>query len=389
VSVMKHIRLLNPAVVFVLLLGLAVSCKSVPSESIKIAIMGPLSGNVKPFGEANRDGALLAIEEWNARGGVLGSPVEAVLEDCIFDSMQAIAEVTTEVIEEDEVHFIIGGIAHDAIIMSRIANPRKVLHISASSPDYLVTVDEEGRNKPYSFRAVPLDASMAKAVAVFAIEELGAHTAGVLYNEEDDIETHYAEWFRDGFQERGGIVSIFEPYDRTAYTHAHEYPWDSLSKVADADCDVLFLPGYSPVVNRIAEQAKEKSISATLLGSDAWDVSPQLDLKSLEGSYYWSRYSSTDPRDMVQDFIIAYEDKYGIEPDAYAALAYDAANILLQAIAEAGTADPGQVKDAVMGLKFEGITGGGTFDQFGNPVKEVAIVKIEGGRAVFHEFVTP
>jgi len=216
---MKHIRLLNPVVVFVLLLGPAVSCKSVPSEPIKIAILGPLSGNVKPFGEANRDGTLLAIEEWNAKGGVLGSPIEVVVEDCVFDSMQAIAEVTTKVIEEDGVHFIIGGIAHDAIIMSRIANPRKVLHISASSPDYLVTVDEEGRNKPYSFRAVPLDSFMAEAMAAFAIEELGAHTAGVLYNEEDDIETHYAEWFRDDFQEREGVVSIFEAYDRSGQPH--------------------------------------------------------------------------------------------------------------------------------------------------------------------------
>jgi len=384
---MKHIRLLNPVVVFVLLLGPAVSCKSVPSEPIKIAILGPLSGNVKPFGEANRDGTLLAIEEWNAKGGVLGSPIEVVVEDCVFDSMQAIAEVTTKVIEEDGVHFIIGGIAHDAIIMSRIANPRKVLHISASSPDYLVTVDEEGRNKPYSFRAVPLDSFMAEAMAAFAIEELGAHTAGVLYNEEDDIETHYAEWFRDDFQEREGVVSIFEAYDRTAYTHAHEYSWDSLNKVADAGCDVLFLPGYSPVVNRIAEQAKEKSIRVTLLGSDAWDASPQLDLESLEGSYYWSRYSPTDPRDVVQDFITAYEDKYGIEPDAYAALAYDAANILLQAIAQAGTADPGQVKDVMIGLRFEGVTGGGTFNEFGDPVKEVIIVKAEGGRRIFHGFV--
>jgi len=389
VSIVKRIRLLNSTVVLVSLLGIVAGCKPTPSEPVKIAILGPLSGNVKPFGEANRDGALLAIEEWNAKGGVLGLPVEVVVEDCVFDSMEAIAAVTTRVIEEDGVHFIIGGIAHDAIIMSRIANPRKVLHISASSPDYLATVDEESRNKPYSFRAVPLDSFMAEAMAAFAIEELGAHTAGVLYNEENDIETHYAEWFRDGFQERGGNISIFEAYDRSAYTHAHEYSWDTLDQVADANCDVLFLPGYSPVVNRIAEQTKEKSIRVTLLGSDAWDASPQLDLESLEGSYYWSRYSPTDPRDMVQDFIIAYKDKCGIEPDAYGALAYDAANILLQAITEAGTADPEQVKDAMVGLKFEGVTGGGTFDEFGDPIKEVAIVRVEGGRRIFHGFVMP
>jgi len=345
---------------------------------------------VKPFGEANRDGALLAIEEWNERGGVLGVPVETVVRDCVFNDMQATAEVTTKVIEEDKVRFIIGGIAHDAITMSRIANPKRVLHISASSTDYPVTVDEEGDNKPYSFRAVPLDAFMAEGMAAFAVEQLGAHTAGVLYNEENDIETHYAEWFRDGFQERGGVVSIFEAYDHSAYTHAHDYAWDYyLDKVAGAYCDVLFLPGYYPVVNRIAEQAQQKGIGATLLGSDTWDVSPQLDLRLLEDSYYWSRYSPTDPRGMVQDFIAAYKDKYGSEPNAYAALAYDAANILLQAIAEAGTTDPERVKDTMAHLRFEGVTGEGAFDEFGDPIKEVAIIKIEGGQRAFHEFVLP
>jgi len=62
---------------------------------------------------------------------------------------------------------------------------------------------------------------------------------------------------------------------------------------------------------------------------------------------------------------------------------------LLQAIAQAGTADPGQVKDVMIGLRFEGVTGGGTFNEFGDPVKEVIIVKAEGGRRIFHGFVMP
>jgi len=220
-------------------------------------------------------------------------------------------------------------------------------------------------------------------------DQLQARSAGVLYNEDNDIETHYAEWFRDAFQEREGIVSVFEAYDRSAYTDPREGSWDVLDDVADAGCDVLFPPGYPPVVNRIAEEAQKNGLRATLLGSDAWGPSPHLDLALLEGSYYWSRFAPANPGDDVQAFIAAYEDSYGVAPDAYAALAYDAANVLLQAIAEARTTDAKQVKNVLTQVSFEGITGSGTFDEYGNPVKEVAIVKIEGSRAAFHKFVMP
>jgi len=394
----RHIRLLNSAIVLVLLAGLTASCKPAPPEPVKIAILGPLSGNVKPFGEANRDGALLAIEEWNAKGGVLGLPIEAVVEDSKCDA-QAARDVATKVIKQDGVGFIIGGVcSSESIPISEIANVKGVLQISPSSSHPQVTVDEEGRNKPYSFRAVPLDAFMSEVMAAFTIEELGGDTAGVLYNEDSDSATHLAEFFRDAFTGRGGFVPVFAPlgHNQTDFS-------DVLTEVMETECDVLFAPHDYPDPVLIAKQAKEKGVRATMLGSDYWDVPDwDLDLRAVDGSYYFSLYPTEvtlmqgkehsrplDPRDLVQHFTAAYEEKYGTQPDPIAALAYDAANILLQAIAEAGTADPGQVKDVMMGLRFEGVTGGGTFDEFGDPIKEVAIVRVEGGRRIFHGFVMP
>ncbi|MEA3377342.1 MAG: ABC transporter substrate-binding protein [Chloroflexota bacterium] len=382
-------KVLNAAAALIVLSSLSTGCRASPPVSVKVAILGPLSGNVKSYGEANRDGALLAIKEWNARDGVLGVPIEPTIQDCIFDDMEATAKVTTRLIEEGNIRLIVGGIAHDAITISRIAGAKKALHISASSADIAVTVDEEGVNKPYSFRAVALDSSMVDALAAFAVEELGGRTAAVLYNEENDRETHYAAWFRDGFEARGGAVPVFEPYDRLAYTQPDTYPWASLDQVTEAGCDALFLPGYSTVANSVARLCRERDVRATLLGSDAWHVSPDLDLELLEGSFYWTRYSPDDPRETVRGFIAAYEQEHGTDPDEYAALAYDATNILLDAVAKAGTGDPEHVREVMAELEFEGVTGKGSFDQLGNPVKDVAIVRIEHGERHFHRRVPP
>ena len=109
----------------------------------------------------------------------------------------------------------------------------------------------------------------------------------------------------------------------------------------------------------------------------------------VEGGYFSNHYSPADPRPLVQDFVAAYKAKYGAEPDALATLAYDAAGILLQAIADAGADDPTLVKDAMAAVKYEGVSGEITFDAQHNPVKKAAVNKVENGQFVFYKFVTP
>jgi len=158
--------------------------------------------------------------------------------------------------------------------------------------------------------------------------------------------------------------------------------------VVDADVDVLFLPDYYNKVNVIAKQAKERGFEGIMQGGDGWD-SPLLDLEAVDGGYHSNHYSPADPRPIVQNFVSTYEEKYGAAPDALAALAYDAARVLLQAISEAGVDDPAAVRDALQNIEYEGVAGSIVFNEVGDPQKTAAINQVTGGKIEFVKFVAP
>ena len=350
-----------------------------PGFPVKVAIVVPLSGDVKTFGESTRDGALMAIEEAKAAGW----QIDVVLADSKCDAQEA-ANAANKVIFEDGVKYIIGEVCSSASIpISQIAEANGVLQISPTSTNPAVTVNEDGSTKQYVFRACFLDPFQGEVMASFAKDDLGAKTAAVLYDVGNDYVKGLAEYFKESFEKMGGKVSVFEAYtkDDTDFSAV-------LGKVAAANVDVLFLPDYYAKNNLIAAQVKEKGIKATLLGGDGWD-SPELRFDLFEGGYFSNHYSPADPRPVVQNFVKAYQAKYGAVPDALATLAYDAAKILLQSISEAGVDDPAVVKDKMAAINYEGVSGQITYDAQHNPVKKAAIVKIEGGKPTFYKFVAP
>lgn len=383
---MRNYKVISALALLVIVAGLLTGCPQQTPEAkepIKIAVLGPLTGDVATFGESNRDGALMAIEEWNAKGGVLGRQIEAVIGDTKCDAGEA-ANVANKVIFEDKVHYIVGAVCSSASIpISEIANPNKVLQISGTSTNPAVTVNEDGSNKEYVFRACFLDPFQGEVNAAMAYDELGLRTAAVLYDVGNDYVKGLAEYFKSAFEVKGGAVPIFEAYtkDDTDFSAL-------LTKVADSGADVLFLPDYYAKNNLIAAQIKDQGLDIQLLGGDGWD-SPELNLPLFEGGYHSNHYSPADPRDIVQNFVKAYADKYGAEPDALATLGYDAAVILLKSIEAAGVDDPEKVKDAMASIKVEAVSGEIYFDENGDPIKMAAIIKVEGGQKVFYKFVAP
>ncbi|MFO7916898.1 MAG: ABC transporter substrate-binding protein [Anaerolineae bacterium] len=367
-------------ITILLIATLAVSgCELAQSKTLNIAILGPLSGDVKTFGESNRNGALMAIEEAREEG----MEIETIIEDTRCDAQEA-ANAANKVIFEDEVKFIVGAVCSSASIpISEIAEANEVLQISGTSTNPDVTINEDGSNKEYVFRACFLDPFQGRVMATFAREELEAETAAVLYDVGNDYVKGLAEYFEEAFEELGGTVAVSEAYtkDDTDFSAV-------LGKVKDAEVDVLYLPDYYAKNNLIAAQVEEKDIEATLLGGDGWD-SPELEFELFEGGYHSNHYSPADPRPVVQDFIEAYEEEHGAVPDALATLGYDATKILLQAIEEADSQDPAKVKDAMADIEYEGVSGEITFDEYGDPIKSAAIVEIKDAKPEFHKFVSP
>ncbi len=351
---------------------------------LKIAILAPLSGDVATFGESTRDGALLAIEEWNAKGGVLGRQIETVVEDSQCSAEPAVS-AANKVINQDQVKFIIGEVCSSASIpVSEVVMAKgDVLQISPTSTNPQVTVDENGNVKSMVFRACFIDPFQGTVAAKFALEELGAQTAAVFLDQGNDYVRGLAEFFRDAFEAGGGQVVVWE-----TYTGEDQDFSAILTKVKDANPDILYLPDYYSTVNVIASQAREMGITAVMMGGDGWDSS-DLDREATDGGYYTNHYSGDDPRPVVQDWVQKYVAKYGSEPDALATLAYDAANILLQAIEKAGTDDARVVAQTMAGMEFDVVSGHISFDEHHNPVKSAVILQVKDGQIIYISTVSP
>jgi branched-chain amino acid transport system substrate-binding protein len=351
---------------------LTTGCKA-KSNKIKIAILAPLSGPVPTFGVSTRDGALLAIEEWNKNGGVLGNQIEVIIADsqCTPDPAQNAAN---KVIDQDKVHYIIGEVCSKAsIAISNIAEAKKVVQISPTSTNPQVTKNVDGSTKSYVFRACFTDDWQGGSAAKYAIEKLGAKTAYVLFDQGNDYVAGLAEYFAQAFAAKGGTV-----LGKDAYT-AQDTDFSAiLAKVANANPDILYVPDYYPAVNLIGNQAKEKGVTAVMMGGDGWD-SPQLDLKAVDGGYFSNHYAPDEQLPIVQNFIANYKAKYGSTPDALAVLAYDATNMMLNAIKQVGSDNPSKVKDILATGTFESVSGTIKLDANHNPVKSAFIMKIKDG----------
>jgi branched-chain amino acid transport system substrate-binding protein len=358
-------------------------------KEIKIAILAPLSGAVPTFGVSTRDGALLAIDEWNAKGGVLGAKIVPVVADSQCEADPAV-NAANKVIDQDKVGYIIGEVCSKASIpMSEVVNAKHVVQISPTSTNLNVTIDSNGAVKPYTFRACFIDPFQGTVGAKFALDNLKAKKAFVLFDQGNDYVRGLAEAFEAAFTGGGGEI-----VGKETYTGQDTDFSAILAKVSEAKPDVIYLPDYYNIVNLVAAQAKEKGITAPFMGGDGWD-SADLDKKAAEGGYFTNHYSEQDTRPIVQAWLKTYGDKYkdkdgkAIVPDALATLSYDATNLMIAAIQKAGVDDPTKVKDAMAALEWEGVSGKITFDKNHNPIKAAVVLQVKDGKVVYVATVAP
>jgi branched-chain amino acid transport system substrate-binding protein len=391
---MRLNKYLSIIIIIALLVPLALSgCAKSGGKTIKVGVIAPMTGDVKTFGESTKEGAQLAIEEWNTKGGINGKKVEMVLGDDKGDAAEA-SNAGTKMIKQDGIKFIVGSVQSKCSIpISAIANDNKVIMITGTSTNGKVTVDPwpGGTRKAYVFRACFIDDFQGPAMARFAIDTVKAKKAAVLYDNGNDYVKGLAENFKAAFTKLGGTINVYEAYSLNDSDFSA-----LLTKVLADKPDFLYLPDYYNKVNLIAKQAKDKGFAGVMGGADGWD-SPDLDLKVVEGGYFTNHYSAEDPRPIVQDFVKAYSTKYKTSdgknkvPDALATLAYDATNTLLNAIKTAGSEDTTKVKDALQSGKFTVVSGIDpiSFDANGNPSKEICMIQIKGGALKFGGLAKP
>ncbi|MGA2961075.1 MAG: ABC transporter substrate-binding protein [Candidatus Korobacteraceae bacterium] len=383
---MRTIKLAAIVILAALVVG---SAYGQSGGDIKVAILAPLSGPAPTFGISTRDGALMAIDEWNAKGGVLGKKIVPIVEDSQCTPDPAV-NAANKVIDQDKVHYIIGEYCSKASIpISEVANAKHVIQITGGSTNPAVTVGGNGKVKDYVFRACFIDPFQGTVAAKFALNTLKVKTAFVMFDQANDYAKGLAEYFTKAFTAQGGKIVGTETYT------AKDTDFSViLAKISATKPGIVYLPDYYNIVNLAVKQAKEKGIKVPFMGGDGWDSS-DLDLKAADGGYFTNHYSAEDTRPVVQNFVKAYGAKYKDDkgqpkiPDNPGLLAYDATNLLLTAIKQAGVDDTAKVKDTLAKISFNAVSGHITFDKDHNPTKSATILAIKDGKVKFDSVVNP
>jgi branched-chain amino acid transport system substrate-binding protein len=283
-----------------LALGLLPGCGGAQSNEILIGHIAPLTGDIKTFGESSKNGFLLAIEEANQAGGLLGKQIRTVIADDKNDPTEA-ANGAAKLINQDGIRLIVGSISSKCSIpISEIAQTNGVVMISPASTNPKVTVREDGTRKTFVFRACFTDALQGAAASRIALENLHARRAAILYDVGNDYVKGLAEFFRDAFVKGGGEIVLYESYTKDDVDFSA-----LLTKCKAANPDLLFLPDYYNKVGLIAKQARQIGITARLLGGDGWDSPDMVKIagEAIEGGCFTNHYAAEDPRPEVQTWV--------------------------------------------------------------------------------------
>jgi branched-chain amino acid transport system substrate-binding protein len=225
-------------------------------------------------------------------------------------------------------------------------------------------------------------------MAKFASQDLKAKTAAVYVDTSNDYSKGLAKAFEDDFTAAGGKI-----VDKEGYVVKDTEFKATLTKIKATKPDVIFVPGYYNEVGLIVKQGRELGITVPFTGGDGWG-SPQLmqiaGATALNNTYFCNHFSASSTEPKVQAFVKAYKAKYNSEPDGFAALGYDAALVLMDAIQRAGSTDTAKITAALAATKdLQGVSGVITMDKNHNPVKAAVIIGFENGKEVVKTTIKP
>jgi branched-chain amino acid transport system substrate-binding protein len=350
---------------------------------ILVGEYGSLTGPQATFGQSTHNGIMMAIDEVNAAGGVNGRKIKVLTEDDQSKQEEA-ANAVTKLISQQSVVAVLGEVASSSSLAAApICQANKVPMISPSSTNPEVT-----KKGDYIFRMCFLDDYQGHSIADYVTKSLGIKSAAILTDVKSDYSQGLGHFFEEQFVANGGKIVA-----KASYANGDSDFKSQLTSVKAANPQILFVPGYYTDIGQIAIQAKDLGITAPIVGGDGWESPKLIEIggKALEGSYYSNHYFYGDPAPIVHDFVQKYKERYGQTPDALAALGYDTAKVLAEALKRAKKIDGPSLRDAIGQTQgFSGVTGTINIGPDRNPVgKKLVIEEIKNGQLVLKASVEP
>ena len=347
------------------------------ADTIKLGFLGAKTGSVANYGLPGEKGMKMAIDELNAKGGVLGKQLEGIYEDDKGESSE-IALITTKYITQDKVAALVGDPCTGLTkVAAEIAQKNKVVILSAGATS--AGVVEIG---DYVFRNTLLDKFAAPAVVDWMINEQGWKNFAIITSLNNAYSTGLTPIFKDAIKAKGGKIVIEDSINdgETDFTA-------QVTKLKSAKADVLVFTGYYTEAALIMNEVERKGLNLKLVGGDGLYGQ---DLAKLgkdaveEKVILYCGFSSDQPSPETDKFIKAYKAKYKEDPDMFSAQYYDAVMILAKAMEDAKSADPKVFKDQVAKLKdYPGVSGKTTIRADREPLKSpVFLLTIKDGKFV-------
>ncbi len=340
-------------------------CGGKTADTIKIGSIGPLSGAVAVYGVDCLNGIKLAVDEINGAGGVNGKNIELVSEDDEGNPEKSV-NAYKKLVTKDKAKFIVGSLTSGCTMaITSLAQAQKVLMIAPAATAPAITDAGD-----YVFRACFIDPFQGTVGAKFALETLGSKKAAVLYDVGNDYSVGLMENFVKTFANGGTIVA------QESYSTGDKDFNAQLTKIKNANPDVVYLPDYYGTVALIAKQLRAQGINTPIVGADGWDGLTSNAGDEVLNGFYSNHYASDSTVPAVKNFVSAYISKYNATPTSFAVLGYDSVYMLKDAIVKAGSTDSAAVKDALKATNGDYVTGHITFDENRNPIKSAVMLEL-------------
>ena len=376
----------------ILLTGLLSGCggrkSSGSGDTIKIGANIEMTGGSASYGKSAQNAIKLAFDQINAKGGVNGKKLALVVADNKSEAAEA-TNAMQKLVSQDKVVAVIGPNLSSAVIAASAVNTgAKVLDISPMGTNPNVTVGQDGKTRVYNFRACFIDPFQGTVMAAFAKDTLKAKKVAILIDNSSDYAKGLAQYFENNFVQNGGQIVAKESYLQKDTDFKA-----TLTKIQAAGPDMIYIPGYYQEVGLIVKQAREMGLNVPMAGGDGWDSAklPEIAGKvALNNTFFSSLYSPDDTSKLNKEFVASYEKAYQEKPDVFAALAYDSALLIVEAIKSANSTEPVKIAEAMAKLQnVAGVSGNVTFDAKHDPVKSAVIIEYKDGKQIFKTKIDP
>lgn len=311
------------------------SSKTKDDGTIRIGYLAALTGDFAAYGQAEVNSSQLYIDEINAKGGLFGKKLKLVVYDTKSKPEDAVNAVR-RMIQNDGVCAILGtNTSGITLATAPIVNKAQVPQIATCATNPLVTVDEKGNIRPYSFRICFIDPYQGKVAAELAVNDLGTKKAAILYNVGSDYAQGLREFFIKNYGELGGKIVADEGYRDADVDFRAQ-----LTKVKESGAEVIFLPGMGKDMALIIKQAQELGVKVKVIGGDGYaDFMSEIAGNAMKGTYWINHTYLGDPN--MKPVFDKYKEVYKDECKEFTncTMAYDATKWLVWAIEKAGKAE--------------------------------------------------